>query len=122
MVKKHLTKKQLDDLRTQLIKEEKKMESTIVRLKENDPFNDPDHATDNAAVDTDVREQLGHDTVEAQMKEVQKELILVRGALEKMHKGTYGFCDRCKEPIVLARLKYVPQTKYCINCEKILRK
>ena len=122
MAPKNLTKKQTDELAGRLISEEKRLEVIITALKANDPFNDPDHVTDNAAVDTDVREQLGHETVEAQVREIQKELTLVQDALAKIHKGKYGFCERCKEPILLARLQYLPQTKYCVDCERALIK
>ena len=54
--------------------EQKKLLLQIETLKEEDPFSDPTHADDNAAVDTDVREQVGHDTVEAEIKDATKRL------------------------------------------------
>lgn len=89
---------------------------------QSDPFADPEHATDNAAVDTDVREQVGHDTIEAQVKDLQKKLIDINIAWQKFQKGKYGYCERCGIAIPLARLKILPEARYCVDCEQKLRK
>lgn len=94
----------------------------IEDLKRDDPFSDPDHASDNAAVDTDVREQVGHDTIEAEIKNLQRKLDDVNVALRKMEKGKYGFCEKCGKPIPVARLRILPEARYCVDCEQKLRK
>lgn len=117
-----LTKKLQKKLAEVLEKEVKKLEKHISELKQSDPFADPEHATDNAAVDTDVREQVGHDTIEAEVKDLQKKLTEVNITLGKMQKGKYGFCERCGKPIPIARLKILPEARYCVDCEQKLRK
>lgn len=92
------------------------------KLQANDPFNDPDHVNDNAAVDTDIREQLGHDTIEAEIKSFERRLELIHEALRKVEKGTYGLCEHSHEPIGFARLQLVPEAKYCIDHNKQLVK
>ena len=94
----------------------------IESLKKNDPFADPEHASDNAAVDTDVREQTGHDTIEAEVKDLQKRSTEIDNALKKINKNQYGYCERCKKPVLEARLKLIPEASFCIDCEKRLRK
>ena len=94
----------------------------IESLKKNDPFADPEHASDNAAVDTDVREQTGHDTIEAEVKDLQKRSTEIDNALKKINKNQYGNCERCKKPVLEARLKLIPEASFCIDCEKRLRK
>lgn len=91
-------------------------------MKKDDPFADPDHASDNAAVDTDVREQVGHDTIEAQIKDTEKRIIQIDAALRKISKGQYGKCDSCGKEIPQPRLKLIPEAAFCIDCEKRLRK
>ncbi len=91
-------------------------------MKKNDPFADPDHASDNAAVDTDVREQVGHDTIEAEIKDLDKRLSDIDIALKKIYKNAYGTCERCRAPIPQARLQLIPEARFCIDCEKKLRK
>lgn len=93
----------------------------IEELTKDDPFSDPDHASDNAAIDTDVREQVGHDTIEAEIKDLKKRIKDIDIALSKIPKGTYGFCEKCGMPIPQPRLDLIPEAHYCIECEKKLR-
>lgn len=102
--------------------EQKKLYLQIEVLKTEDPFSDPSHASDNAAVDTDVREQVGHDTVEAEIKDATKRLGDLKLAQELMKKGRYGVCERCNKDIPQARLELVPEARYCIECKKALSK
>lgn len=117
-----LSKKLNDELRKTLIKEEGKIKKRIEELKKEDPFADPDHANDNAAVDTDVREQVGHETIEAQVATLSKKLELVKLALKKIINNKYGFCESCLKPISVERLQFLPEAKYCITCERRLIK
>lgn len=94
----------------------------IEELKKNDPFADPDHASDNAAIDTDVREQVGHDTLEAQIKDLQRKVRDIDIALTKIGKGRYGYCEKCGMQILTARLELIPEARFCVECEKKLYK
>lgn len=111
-----------EKLQKALLKKEKELKKRIELVRESDPFKDPDHVTDNAAVDTDVREQIGHETVEAQIQALEKNLADVQWALIKMMKKKWGKCERCQKPIDLARLNLLPEARYCVNCERQLRK
>ena len=102
--------------------DKKKILLQITELKEEDPFSDPDHASDNAAVDTDVREQVGHETVEAEIKDLKRRLVDIEITLKKITKNRYGYCEKCSINIPLPRLKLVPEARYCVDCEKKLRK
>lgn len=42
----------------------------------------------------------------------------VEAALEQMDQGRYGRCHLCAQPIALARLKIVPQARYCAHCHQ----
>jgi|SRR3989344_8890805 len=121
MIEKSLTKEQIVQLKRTLFKEETRLQATIDRLKKQDPFNDPDHANDNAAVDTDVREQMGHETIAAEIDALHKKLVLVHQALSKIEKGTYGFCEKTKQPIPFARLKLVPEARYSMEYERKIK-
>lgn len=39
-------------------------------------------------------------------------------ALERIEKGTYGICLRCKGPIPRERLKAIPEAELCVKCQK----
>lgn len=38
-------------------------------------------------------------------------------ALEKIKKGKYGICEKCKKPIDIERLKTKPESKFCLSCK-----
>lgn len=40
----------------------------------------------------------------------------VQHALERLDNGTYGECEKCGEPINIARLEALPAAPLCINC------
>lgn len=109
-------------LKKELLKEKAKSLEQIVELRKDDPFSDPDHASDNAAVDTDVREQVGHDTIEAEIKDLERRVKDIDIALKKITKNQFGKCEKCGKSIPQARLKLVPEAQFCIDCEKKLRK
>lgn len=117
-----LTKKFIEKQKKHLEQDLEKVKNQIEELKKSDPFADPEHVSDNAAVDTDVREQVGHETIEAQIKDLEKRVADIKAALNKIEKNNYGICNRCHKPIALARLKLIPEASYCIECEKKLRK
>lgn len=102
--------------------EVEKIKKQIAKLRKDDPFADPDYASDNAAIDTDVREQDYHAIIEAQIKDLQKRLHLIQTALERIRKGTYGFCQRCGKNISSARLELIPEALFDVDCEKLMRK
>lgn len=39
-------------------------------------------------------------------------------ALERIKKGTYGKCEKCKDPILKERLEAVPEARFCLKCKK----
>ncbi len=105
-----------------LLEEKQRSLMQIEELRKDDPFSDPDHASDNAAVDTDVREQVGHDTIEAQIKDSEKRVVQIDIALKKISKNQYGKCESCGIAIPQARLELIPEAANCLDCEKRLRK
>jgi len=48
----------------------------------------------------------------------EEELREIDAALERLEKGAFGMCDRCKQPIPRSRLKIIPYAKLCIECKR----
>lgn len=120
--KHHLTTAFIKRQKERLEKERVKILQDIEVLKKNDPFSDPDHASDNAAVDTDVREAGGHDIIEAEVKDMEKRLFDIDHALEKIAKGSYGYCEKTNMPIPQARLELIPEARFTVEYEAKIKK
>ncbi len=112
----------LSKQKTKLEEEKQKSLTQIEVMKKDDPFEDPDRVSDNAAVDTEVREQDYHHIIEAKINDLQKRVKNIDIALKKINKETYGHCEKCNKAIVLPRLELLPEARYCVECETKLRK
>lgn len=115
------SKKQINEIETQLQQKREEIERRINSLRADDPFADPEHVNDNAAVDTDVREQEGHERIEAQIKDLQEQLRDINIALGKIKENRYGYCERCQSSIDIKRLKIFPEARFCIDCERKMK-
>lgn len=49
---------------------------------------------------------------------LEKQLKEVNLALEKIKKGQYGICEKCKRKISEKRLKAFPAARFCLKCKK----
>lgn len=52
----------------------------------------------------------------------RKILMLVMEALDRIEKGTYGFCVECSKPIQETRLHAIPWARHCISCQELQEK
>lgn len=100
------------------MEQRKRVEDEIASLKEADPFADPERVVDNAASDTEVREEVGHDNIEAQINQLSSTLDQINKALEKIEKGVYGVCEVCGKQINRERLEILPYARFCIECQR----
>ena len=55
---------------------------------------------------------------QALLKQLQHRLKRVDHALAKFETGTYGYCENCGEPIDFARLKALPDARFCLKCQR----
>jgi len=42
----------------------------------------------------------------------------IQGALDKLEKDIYGYCEECGQEIDGRRLEVMPFTRYCITCQR----
>lgn len=106
----------LQPLKKQLMVEQTKLKKRRENLEAEDPFNDDDRVTNNAAVDTDAAEEFGHDRVAALKLEVDKTLINIRKTLTRIKVGRFGLCENCGQMIDTDRLAIDPTASLCIRC------
>lgn len=48
---------------------------------------------------------------------LEKKLVEIKRALEKIEKGKYGICEKCGREIEKDKLKANPATRYCKKCK-----
>ncbi|OGK34393.1 hypothetical protein A3A93_03635 [Candidatus Roizmanbacteria bacterium RIFCSPLOWO2_01_FULL_38_12] len=111
----------LEKIKKSLLDELDKIKKQISELQADDPFNDPEHVNNNAAVDHDVREQETHQRIEAEIDTIKERQQDIRIALQRIEKGRYGYCKRCNTKIPYARLELIPETIYCVKCESEIK-
>lgn len=108
----------LQKIQDHLQKEKHKVNATMQSLKDQDPFTDPDRLNDNAASDTDAKEEISHERMEALEKELHIHMSEIEEALIRIKNGTYGKCLSCGKLIDSNRLAIKPTALYCMSCEK----
>jgi DnaK suppressor protein len=54
--------------------------------------------------------------VDALVRQARQHLTEIDSALQRLVDGTYGTCERCGEPIALARLEARPTARTCVGC------
>lgn len=108
----------LKRIRSHLLREKKKVDTTIMSLKSQDPFSDPDRLNDNAASDTDAKEEISHERMQALEKELKLHMSEIEQTLARIQKGTYGKCLSCGKMINADRLTVKPTALYCVDCER----
>jgi DnaK suppressor protein len=52
----------------------------------------------------------------ALLARVQRTVVELEAARERLVTGTYGTCERCGEPIAPARLAARPEARTCVAC------
>ena len=112
----------LDSLRKHLKEEKRKTLARIAELSAQDPFSDPDRTNDNAASDSDAKEESSHDRFAAMLDEQRTHLTDVQAALLRVSNGTYGYCTNCKQMIDTDRLAILPTATLCLRCESKKKK
>lgn len=101
-----------------LVREKKKVGTTITSLQSQDPFSDPERLNDNAASDTDAKEEISHERMQALEKELRLHMTEIEQTLARIKKGTYGKCLSCGKMINTDRLSVKPTALYCVDCER----
>lgn len=95
----------------------KRLELRKNTLEKEDPFKNTARLTDNAALDSDATEQVGHARITALQKQLDRQIIQMKKALTRVKIGKYGICESCGEMIDTDRLMVYPEATLCVKCE-----
>ncbi len=114
-----LSKKEIQELKAQLLAERKDLESQYKELEESSFGANQSELTGEMGFDEEYAD-AGTATFER-----ERDLSLVNNlrdlmeridkALGRIEDGTYGLCDRCGKPIEKLRLKALPYANLCIK-------
>lgn len=99
-------------------REKKKTKKSLTAVEQEDPFADTDRLIDNAASDTEAKEQFGHLRAVSLKKELLSRLEKIERVLFRVRRGKYGFCEKCGKMIDTERLAANPAATLCLKCEK----
>lgn len=105
-------------MRQRLEREKKGAAQRLSSIKKEDPFNDPDRLSDNASIDTEAKEESGHDRIEAIKRAISQQLSRIERALKRLKGGNYGICEHCGKTIEPKRLEVMPSATLCVKCER----
>ena len=53
-----------------------------------------------------------------QLDQLSQATVEIKAALQRIDKGTYGFCEECDVPIAPRRLDAVPFARFCVACQQ----
>jgi len=113
-----LDKQDIAKVKKRLEKEKRNLLKRIEELKAQDPFSDPERLVDNAASDSDAKEESGHDRYVAMIDELTIRLNNIEDAFTSIKSGTYGQCQKCKKSIDTSRLLALLTAKFCMKCRE----
>lgn len=111
---KHLTKRQLDELRDELDRQLGRLERSM-------------RATDEAARPVELDQQavgrlsrmdslLSQGMAKNLQEREQTKLALLQQAVRRLEEGMYGLCERCGDAIPFERLLVIPEAPTCATC------
>lgn len=122
-----MEEKILKELREKLKKEKKELEEELKKFaqkkessedwKTKFPAFDGGEAG-SGALEKEADEVEEYETLLPIEQSLESKLQNINLALEKIEKGNYGICEKCKKEIEIERLKAIPEARFCKNCKK----
>ena len=122
-----LTRKELGEFRRLLEDEKRRLMEELEAMEEHTPEVEDQVGMDvGGGYDEDLAD-VASNTFEREKgmaleSSVQQMLAQVEEALVRMEEGTYGICQRCGNPIDVARLRVLPFATMDIRCKELEEK
>jgi len=111
--------KELTDLKKRLLEEKAELEEQLEAIEEASFAASQSEMTGEVGFD-DENADAGTFTFERERdlsieNNIRDLLRKIDSALQRISKGTFGFCDRCGKPIEKARVRALPYVDLCIK-------
>jgi len=105
-----LDKKQLDEIKSKLLKEQKEIAEQIKKLGGVPDFGND---TEGAAYDEEADEAEEYHKNLGEKAILKERLLDIKNALDKIHGGKYGKCEEGGEDIEVDVLEASPESRFC---------
>jgi DnaK suppressor protein len=116
-----MTRKKLEEFKKLLLQKKEELETDLSNLGSENPKLKGDYQTKYPQYGDSLEDSAMEleSYIEALPIEyrLEKKLALVKEAIKKIEKGKYGVCEKCGRNISEARLKIVPEAKFCVKCQ-----
>lgn len=112
-----LTQETLNSIKRKLLRQEKEVSEELKSMEKADPATIQSLA-ESSEPGTDSWIAEGHSRAVALGTQLQTVGRSVRKALDKIRRGIYGKCEKCKKPIEANRLLAMPTASLCLTCTK----
>ncbi|MBI4353845.1 MAG: TraR/DksA C4-type zinc finger protein [Candidatus Omnitrophica bacterium] len=117
-----MNKQQLKEFKEALMRERAKFAGEIRAIAKEASKNPRDASGDLSAYTVHLAD-MSSDTYERELSaniasSEQQVLYQIDEALKRLEEGAYGTCQQCDKVISMSRLKAVPYTSLCIECQR----
>jgi DnaK suppressor protein len=122
-----MNKKTLDELLQKLEKEKAALEEQLKKFANKDEKMKGDWDTRFPKLDGNISGSSGLEAAADEVEEystllpmehsMELRLQNINSAVEKIHNGKYGFCEKCGKEIPAERLSVSPESRFCLDCE-----
>jgi RNA polymerase-binding transcription factor DksA len=118
-----MKKEDLKNFKKQLEEEKKKIIEYLNSFAKKEPDRENWNAIfpefdGSSAREEEVDEVEEYTTLLSLEISLENKLKEINSALERIEKGTFGICEKCKREIEIERLEANPAERYCKNCGK----
>ena len=111
-----MDKKELEKFKKKLLKLKSELQKFI---ELNETYADTDYSIDELDQATNLIEKMTGFAVSSNFR---NNIIKVEEALQRIENKKFGKCMNCNKDISLKRLKVLPFTQYCIDCQREFEK
>lgn len=108
-----MTHEELAELKALILAKKQDIQASFPYLNEETKAIEPSVSLGRLTRMEALSEKGVNEYVLAQSKQTLQKL---NNALDRMEKGTYGFCMKCKQEIPIGRLRLVPEAVVCVAC------
>ncbi len=113
----NLTRPNFEAIKNRLLRQQKTVEEEIKELEVKDPVMG-EALAESTEPGTESWMADVHNQVVAVKQNLQTLLSTIKNSLLNLKSGKYGKCERCGDPIEIARLEAIPTATLCVSCSK----